>query len=229
MADLIYVADRARSPYGTKTLAEVREIAEDLAGWLIAHGATCLVVACNTASAAALESLRLLHPQTPVVGMEPAVKPAASLSRSGKVAVLATAATFQGRLFESVVERFADGVDLITRACPEWVEIVERGVVEGPEAESAVSLVVDPLVREGVDVIVLGCTHFSFLGGLIEAASGVDVVDPAPAVAVQTTKVAPDIGGEGRLTLVASGDTAEFGWLAGALAAMTEPVIPFGP
>ncbi|HJS71985.1 MAG TPA: glutamate racemase [Acidimicrobiia bacterium] len=226
-ADLAYVADRGRAPYGTKTLGEVEAISLDVAGWLIDHGADCLVVACNTASAAALESMRARHPGLPIVGMEPAVKPAALASRSKKVAVFATAATFQGRLFESVVTRFATGVEVITRACPEWVELVESGVTDGAVAETAVDTVMGPVVEQGADVIVLACTHFSFLKPTIEKVSGLEVVDPAPAVADQTARVAPTKDGAGRVVLAASGDPARFGTLAGALAGFSQSVIPF--
>jgi glutamate racemase len=225
--DLTYVADRGRAPYGTKTLEEVEAISLDVAEWLIERGADCLVVACNTASAAALESMRERNPSLPIVGMEPAVKPAALASRSKKVAVFATAATFQGRLFESVVDRFADGVDVITRACPEWVELVESGVIDGPVAETSVDRVIAPVVDQGADVIVLACTHFSFLKPVIERLSGLDVVDPAPAVAAQTARVAPNPDGAGHVVLAASGDPARFETLAGALAGFRQSVIPF--
>ncbi len=226
-ANLLYVADRARAPYGNRSLNEVESIAQDVAGWLLDNGATCLVVACNTASAAALDSLRSAHPDVPVVGMEPAVKPATSITRSQKVAVLATAATFQGRLFASVVTRFAAGIEVIARACPEWVDMVEEGSVAGPRAETAVAKVTEPLVAEGVDVIVLACTHFAFLGPTIQRLTGLEVIDPAPAVAAQTTRVAPDVFGEGRTSLAASGDREVFSRLARALASIDEPVIPF--
>lgn len=226
-ADLVYVADRARSPYGTRSLDEVETISAAVADWLIDRGATCLVVACNTASAAALDTLRALLPDLPIVGMEPAVKPAVLASRTGTVAVFATAATFQGRLFASVVDRFAAGVEVLTRACPEWVELVERGQVEGAEVETSISTAVDPVVDKGADVVVLACTHFSFLGPAISQISGLEVVDPASAVAAQVARVAPDVDGTGELTLAASGDTTEFAGLASALASMTGPVIPF--
>lgn len=228
-ADLFYVADRVRAPYGTRTLTEVEAISREVAGWLIDRGATCLVVACNTASAAALDSLRATHPGIPIVGMEPAVKPAAGLTRSRKVAVFATAATFQGRLFESVLTRFADGVEVLTRACPEWVQLVEEGIVSGGQADRVVRKVVEPVVGAGADVIVLACTHFSFLKPLIESVSGLEVIDPAVAVAAQTARVAPDTSGEGRLQLAASGDTTEFARLARSLAAIEAEVIPFAP
>lgn len=226
-ADLLYVADRGRAPYGTRTLDEVASIAHEVTDWLIGAGATCVVVACNTASAAALHSIRDSHRDLPVVGMEPAVKPAAQGTASGTVAVYATATTFQGELYESVVSRFAADVDVITRACPEWVDLVERGVVEGPEAESAVDDAVAEAIDGGADRIVLACTHFSFLAPLIERISGIEVIDPAPAVAAQTGRVAPDTRSTGETTLAASGDLAEFAALARKLADFDQPVIRF--
>jgi glutamate racemase len=228
-SDLLYVADRARSPYGTRSLHEVRDISHEVADWLVDEGASCLVVACNTASAAALETLRERHPGVPIVGMEPAVKPAAATTNTGTVAVFATAATFQGELFASVVERFAEGVVVLTRACPEWVELVERGVVGGPEARRAVSTAIAPALEAGADRIVLACTHFSFLRNTIEDVSRLDVIDPAPAVAAQVAKVAPEPGSRGLTTLAASGDTAEFAALAVSIAGIDADVIPFAP
>jgi glutamate racemase len=226
-ADLLYVADRARAPYGPKTLDEVERIALEVTGWLVDRGSTTVVVACNTASAAALESIRHRYPEIPIVGMEPAVKPAALASKSRKMAVLATAATFQGKLFESVVSRFADGVEVITRACPEWVELVENGEIAGRRAEAIVGAVVGPLESQGTDVLVLACTHFSFLRPVMESLASLEVIDPAPAVAAQTKRVAADVSGRGDLVLAASGDRADFTRLAGALASISASVIPF--
>lgn len=226
-ADLLYVADRGRGPYGPKTLEQVRAISHDVATWLVDHGADCLVVACNTASAAALESLREQFPDLPIVGMEPAVKPAAAGTSTGTVAVFATAATFQGELFNSVVRRFADGVVVLTRACPEWVELVERGVVTGPVAEETVRSALEPAIAAGADRIVLACTHFSFLRRTIETVSSLEVIDPAPAVAAQVARVAPTGTGSARTTLAASGDLDEFERLARSIAAIDAPVIPF--
>ncbi len=226
-ADLFFVADQARAPYGTKTLQEVETISVDMASRLIAQGANCLVVACNTASAAALETLRGHFPEVPIVGMEPAVKPAALASETGKVAVVATAVTFQGRLFETVVSRFAADVEVITAACPQWVELVESGVVSGERARSAVTEILDPMITAGADVVVLACTHFSFLEPIISSEYDVRVIDPAPAVAAQTGRVAPDVSGRGSLVLATTGDPTEFARLATALASIDEPVIRF--
>lgn len=225
-SDLIYAADSARAPFGPRQLRQVAAISHEIAEWLVGRGASCLVVACNTASAAALDSLRRAHPDISVVGMEPAVKPAAAGTNSGKVAVYATAATFQGRLYDSVMARFAGSIEVLARACPEWVDLVERGVVSGAEAEASVRGVVEPSVRAGADQIVLGCTHFSFLEPLISAIGGVPVIDPAPAVAAQVARVAPATAGTGSLTLATSGDMGRFAELAGALAGTSGQVIP---
>ncbi len=219
-ADLLYVADQGRAPYGSRTLDEVAAMSAQISGWLIDQGATTIVIACNTASAAALHSLRASHPGTPFVGMEPAVKPAALTTSSGVIGVLATAATFQGELFASVLERHAAGRTVLTRACPQWVEQVETGEVTGVEAMRRVESCVAPLLEGGADTLVLGCTHFSFLAPLIEEAAGpgVAIVDPAPAVARQVQRMANEDEGKGSLVLSTSGDPDLFAELAWGLA-----------
>ena len=215
-ADLVYVADRARAPYGPRSLSEVREISLDIAGWLVDRDATTLVVACNTASAAGLESIRREFSKISVVGMEPAVKPAASNSNTGIIGVFATAATFHGELFESVVSRHAARVRVLPVACPEWVEFVESGDVDSEAIEQSVVAAVRPVVDAGADTLVLGCTHFSFLKTMIRksAGPGVTVIDPAPAVAGQTARIGATGDDQGSLTLAASGDLREFEHLA---------------
>lgn len=226
-ADLLYVADRERSPYGVRQLKDVEAISHELADWLIDRGADCLVIACNTASAAALESIRNVHPDLVVVGMEPAVKPAAANTVSGRVAVFATRATFQGELFASVVSRFADGIEVFGQACPEWVEMVEAGNVVGEEVEESIERALRPALKAGVDTIVLACTHFSYLRPAIERVGGITVIDPAPAVATRVADVAPSGDGGGTTTLVATGDPAEFANLAFRVAGIAATVIPF--
>lgn len=222
-ADLLYVADQGRAPYGTRTLAEVEQISVEIGEWLVEQGATTLVVACNTASAAALETMRSRFDGLPIVGMEPAVKPAAARTRSGVIAVFATAATFQGRLFESVVSRHGEGVRVVARACPQWVELVESGLVAGDEVEDAVAAPLGEALDEGADVAVLGCTHFSFLGPLLLdlGGEGLTVIDPAPAVAAQTARVAREPHGEGTLRLATSGDPARLLSLAAGVAGVS--------
>lgn len=225
-ADLLYLADQARAPYGHRSLDEVRGYAVEIAGRLIDEGADVVVVACNTASAAALQRLRQIHPGVPFVGMEPAVKPAAAASRNGTIGVLATAATFQGELFASVVDRHARGVRVVAEPCTGWVEMVEAGIVDGPEAEAAVRSHLEPVLDEGADTLVLGCTHFPFLLDQIQAVAGPDVVivDPSEAVARRVAEVAGDrAAGSGALRLATTGDPHRFGRRAAALAGLPVP------
>jgi glutamate racemase len=213
-ADLTYLADRAHSPYGQRSLEEVRELAESCTRHLLGRGADLIVVACNTASAAALHHLRAIHPDVRFVGMEPAVKPAVSLTRSKVIGVLATPATFQGELFASVVGRFAEGVTVITQPCPGWAELVEAGVVAGPEAEAAIARHLDPVLAAGADTLVLGCTHYPFLRHLIASRAGAQVVivDPSPAVARQVAGLSAELlepKGNGSVRLLTTGDAAD--------------------
>jgi len=229
-ADLVYLADQARAPYGTRSLEEVAAIAEEVADWLLVRGASTVVVACNTASAAALNRLREMHPSIPFVGMEPAVKPAAIATKSGVIGVLATEATFQGELYSSVVSRHAPDVQVINAACPTWVRLVEAGQISGREVEEHVARCLAPLVEGGADVLVLGCTHFPFLRPVIEQLVGaeVTVVDPAPAVALQVARVHHDPEpGAGDLILVTTGLPHHLASLARDLAGIepTRPVL----
>lgn len=209
-ADLTYVADRSRSPYGTRSLAEVRAISLEVSSFLVEEGATTLVVACNTASAAALYEIRATNPTIEVVGMEPAVKPATELTTARTVGVFATEATFQGELFNSVVSRFATDTQVLTRACPDWVTLVESGQINGSMVEQSIKEAVMPMIDAGVDVLVLGCTHFSFLGPLIKRVSGLPVIDPAPAVARRVHSVTGYSPGTSSTLLRASGDLDQF-------------------
>ena len=188
-----------------------------------------VTIACNTASAAALHRLRDDHPGVPFVGMEPAVKPAAIASARGVIGVLATAATFQGELFASVVQRHSLGATVLTQACPAWVEMVEAEQVEGAAARDSVARCLSPLLDGGADTLVLGCTHFPFLIRLIEEVAGPDVriVDPAPAVARQVARVAPNPEGSGHLLLATSGDPARFEGVARRMAGLEadQPVL----
>jgi len=228
-ADLIYLADQARAPYGVKSLEEVATMAGQVSRWLLDQGASTITIACNTASAAALHELRRAHDEIPFVGMEPAVKPAALTTSSGVIGVLATAATFQGELFASVVQRHAEGMTVLTRACPTWVELVETGIIGGSEAHRQVERCLSPLLEAGVDTLVLGCTHFPFLTPVIQTVSGpaTTIVDPGPAVARQVRRIAPTPQGSGRLLLATSGDPVRFEHLARELAGIEtdQPVL----
>jgi glutamate racemase len=227
-ADLRYVADQAHAPYGERTLDEVRERAVAVSGHLIDRGAAVVVVACNSASAAALRHLRAVYPATPFVGMEPAVKPAALSSRRSVVGVLATEATFQGELFSSVVDRHARDVAVIARACPGLARAVEDLDLTDPELHRLLASYVEPVVARGADVLVLGCTHYSFLARQVAAIAGdgVQVIDPGPAVARRVAAVAADSGGasgSGGLDLATTGDPGAFSSQVERLLGWTEP------
>jgi glutamate racemase len=190
-AHLLYVADQARVPYGSRTLDEVRSYSEDITRYLLLNGAQLIVVACNTASAAALHALRRTFPTTPFVGMEPAVKPAAEYTRTGVVGVLATPATFQGALYSSVVERFAGGVKIVQDTCPGLVKQIEAGELDSSQTRLILEEALNPMLAQGIDTVVLGCTHYPFVIPIIEEIAGptVRVIDPAPAVARQVRRV----------------------------------------
>ena len=188
---LIYFADQGHVPYGPRPLEEVRAFSEEITRFLLEEGAKLVVVACNTASAAALHSLRGKFPDVPFVGMEPAVKPAAEQTKSGVVGVLATPATFQGALYASVVERFAQGVTVLQDTCPGLVGQIERGALEAEETRAILEKALHPMLERGIDTVVLGCTHYPFVIPLIRRIVGdtVRVIDPAPAVARQVKRV----------------------------------------
>ncbi len=197
--DLVYVADHAGAPYGPRSLDEVQRRSEYVTRWLLAQGCSIVTIACNTASAAALHGLRRRHPGVGFVGMEPALKPAAVLTTSGRVGIVATAATFQGELFATAVDRFASGVELITAACPSWVALVEAGTLAGPQVRREVEACLQPLRVAEVDVLVLACTHYPMLAPVIAEVMGpgVRIIDPAPAVARQAARLAAALGAEG--------------------------------
>lgn len=191
---MVYLADQAHVPYGSRTLEEVQAFSFEITRWLLMQHCGEIIVACNTASAAALHELRKAHPHIPFVGMEPAVKPAAEQTHTGVVGVIATPATFQGALYASVVERFASGVTVLEDTCPGLVEQIESGNLEGAETRRILEKALLPMLEKGIDTIVMGCTHFPFVIPLIQKITGpnVRVIDPAPAVARQAARVLPE-------------------------------------
>jgi len=226
--NLIYLADQANVPYGERSLEEVRALAEKATAFLMEQGVKLIVVACNTASAAALKFLRNNYPDFPFVGMEPAVKPAAEQTLSGKVGVLATPSTFQGELYASVVERFASDVRVFQATCPGLVSQIEKGNLDSDETKRILEEAIEPMLQEGVDTLVMGCTHFPFVIPLIRQIAGenVRVIDPAPAVARQVKRVL-----ESRELLSSDLQTGEFQFFtsgeASALAALLPKLVDF--
>ena len=182
--DLIYVADSGHAPYGDREtdFIETRSVA--IVDFLVGRGAKAIVIACNTATAAAVATLRARY-AVPIIAMEPAVKPAAASTKSGVIGVLATRGTVESASFAQLIERFGSGVKVLAQACPGLVERVEAGDLSGTESRALVERYVRPLVEQGADTLVLGCTHYPFLAPLIAEVAGpkVAIVDPAAAVA----------------------------------------------
>ena len=182
----LYVADSGHVPYGPKSPEYIQARCDSIAHFLIGHGVKALVVACNTATAAAAELMRQKW-SVPVIGMEPAVKPAAAATKSRVVGVLATSGMLASARFAALLDRFADGVQVVTQPAPELVLLVEAGDVDGEHARSMCEAALRPLLDAGADVIVHGCTHFPFLKSVIADIAGPDVIqiDTGAAVARQ--------------------------------------------
>jgi glutamate racemase len=188
--NLLYLADQAHVPYGSRSLEDVRQLSFNIVRFLLDQGAKLISVACNTASAASLHPLREAFPEVPFVGMEPAVKPAAKNTQTKTVGVLATPTTFQGALYASVVERFADGVKILQETLPGLVEQIEKGEIDTAATRTILEKGVTPLLEEGADTVVLACTHFPFVIPLLQELVGdIQVIDPSPAIARQVERL----------------------------------------
>ena len=181
---LFYVADSGHAPYGDRPPEFIQERSIAVTRSLIGLGAKAVVVACNTATGAAVDVLRRTF-SLPIVAIEPAVKPAAAATRSGVVGVMATSVTLASTNLLRLVGQYPSPGGTVMQACPGLVEQVERGELDTPATRALVEQYVRPLVTAGADTIVLGCTHYAFLEPAIRAAAGPDVavIDPAPAVA----------------------------------------------
>lgn len=184
---LLYVADSAHIPYGDKPMAQVRARAFALTEQLLALGAKALVVACNTATAAAIHELRACWPHLPIIGMEPGLKPALTAPQAGRVGVLATTGTLRSEKFRHLMERYGGQAEVLLQPCPGLVELVELGELEGSASEALLREYLTPLLEAGVTTLVLGCTHYPFLLPVIQriAGSHLWVIDTGEAVARQ--------------------------------------------
>lgn len=210
---VIYIADSRHMPYGNKPRSFVEERSIRLTQFLVAQQAKAIVVACNTATAAAIATLRAMFP-LPFIGVEPGVKPALSLSKSGIVGVLATEETLKSQKFESLINRFRDEYRFVTQACPGLVQQVEQLDLTGPFTRQLVHRYVSALLEKGADAIVLGCTHYPLVSSLIEAFAGPDVpvVDTGAAVAKEVDRrlreksLSSDGGSSGGERFYTSGD-----------------------
>lgn len=214
--NIIYLGDQGHVPYGPRPMEQIQSFSEGITRYLLGRESKIVVVACNTASAAALNILRQNFPDVQFVGMEPAVKPAAEKTLTGKVGVLATPATFQGALYASVVERFANGVELYQDTCNGLVQQIENGNLSGDETRRILENALHPMLEKNIDTIVLGCTHYLFVIPLIKEIVGenVRVIDPAPAVARQVKRLLEARGAEnkheGGVRFVTSGEADKF-------------------
>lgn len=183
---LIYLADGKHCPYGSRPAEEIIRLADEAVAQLVARGCKLVVVACNTATAAAIDFLRAKYAPLPIVGMEPAIKPACLHTKSGVVGVLATERSLDGELFRRTAARYGQDIEVIAVPGNGFVELVEGGREQSDEAVACVARAIAPMLARGADQIVLGCTHYPFLREALErAAEGhrVTFVDPSPAVA----------------------------------------------
>lgn len=234
-ADLTYLADTAHVPYGDKHDEFIRGRVLAIGRHLVGAGCTLLVVACNTATAHAVEDLRNEFPGIPIVGIEPGVKPAAQTTRSRRIAVLATEATARSDRLTRLIRSHAGHVDVDVVACPGWATRVETLHIDGPEFAAEVEAKVRPLLEAGVDRIVLGCTHYAFLKPLIEPLTSgrAELIDVADAVARQVLRLGGERLDAARLRLLATARPERLhaalpalglGWLADRTHRAAEPV-----
>ena len=218
----IYFSDNANCPYGEKPKEFIIKRAKEITDFLLSEGAEIIVVACNTATAIAVKTLREDYPHIRFIGMEPAIKPATKMTVTGVVGVLATAGTLKSEKYLNHKQKYVDQVRFAEHVGEGFVQLVESGTVTGPEAEEVVTLSLKPLLDAGADVIVLGCTHYPFLLDTIrKVASGlypeqqIEIIDPAPAIARHLKEVMQEEGllpresdAPGTTVLHSSGDPA---------------------
>jgi glutamate racemase len=223
--DVIYYADSAYCPYGTRSADEITARCLAIAGELVELGAKALTLACNTACAVALPEVRARF-DVPVVGLEPAVKPATRLTRTQQVAVLATPVTAASQRLANLIRDYAIDVEVTTVPAPGLVELVEAGETDGPGVEEALRPLLEPLLARETDVVVLGCTHYPFLRAEIQRLVGpeVRIVDSGEAIARRLRSVLEERGlrrdsaaHDGVISVLTSGDAAHVGALSGRL------------
>ena len=197
----IYYSDNANCPYGEKPQEFIIKRAKEITEFLLSEGAEIIVVACNTATAIAVKTLREDYPAIRFIGMEPAIKPAAKMTRSGVVGVLATAGTLKSEKYLNHKQKYVDMVTFSEHVGEGFVQLVESGTVTGPEAEVTVANSVTPILNAGADVIVLGCTHYPFLLDTIHKVASdlypdrqIEIIDPAPAIARHLKEVMQEEG-----------------------------------
>ena len=188
----VYVADSGRAPYGHRLKEEISRYSNEISRYLIEDcGCKAIVIACNTATAAAAKTLRATYPDIPFVGMEPAVKPAAKATTSGKVGVMATAGTIGSEKYAELLGQFGRDIEVIENPCEGLVALIESGDFSSARLSAKLTSIIQPMLVQGVDTLVLGCTHFPLVADAIAQTAGTSValIDPAPAVARQLMRV----------------------------------------
>ncbi len=225
--DLLYLADTAHCPYGNKPVPEIRARSLTVTAFLVQFGVKAVVVACNSASVAGLDQVREAYPQIPIVGVEPALKPAHDLTRNGKIGVLATSLTLNGARFSVLVERFGADVEVYTQPAPGLVELVENGELDTPKTERLLDQYLGPLLEKQIDTLVLGCTHYPFLIPTIKKICGpnVTILDTGLAVAKQTLRVLE----QNRILNPRTGGGKEVFYTSGDPEAVKEVVVKLWP
>ena len=222
----IYLGDTAHCPYGVRSDEEITELTLAACRFLLARRVKLIVIACNTASQAALSTLRATFPDLTFIGVVPAVKPAARLTRKGRIGIAATNQAAKAAYLRQLIDEFAGGIEAFAVGCPDLVTLVERGQFDGPEVEETVRRALQPVLAEDIDVLVLGCTHFPALQTVIERVAGpkVQVIDSGQAIARRTRSVlenaellasgSDDEPENERLEVWSSSDPAAFGPVA---------------
>lgn len=205
--DLHYIGDSAWCPYGVRSSEEICGRVGKIVDYLLTQEVSLIVLACNSATIHAVEWLRNIY-TVPFVGMEPGVKPASAATKSGVIGVLATEASIAGEKFHRLVDSTAHGVTVITQPCPKFVEMVERGILEGPAVDDAIHEYTDQIVDKGADVVVLGCTHYPFLRESIRRIlpDSVTIIDTGEAVARRVASLLEEATGSGETVIETTGD-----------------------
>lgn len=232
LESIVYVADSANAPYGTKSKAFITGRSRKIARFLIEQHCKLIVVACNTATGAAISALRREF-NVPFVGVEPAVKPAAMASKTGHVGILATARTFRGEHFQRSIGLYGSSVELHVQIGTGLVERVEQGLIQTHETRKLLEDYLLPMVEDGIDQLVLGCTHYPFLISVIQEIlpAGITIIDPSPAVARQTRKVLEQNSGlcgssnVPRYQFCTTGDPAGLLAVSGSLTGLINPEV----
>lgn len=222
----IYLGDTAHCPYGVRSDTEITQLTLASCRFLIAHGVKIIIIACNTASQAALTTLRATIAEVPFIGVVPAVKPAARLTKRGRIGIIATNQAAKALYLRQLIDEFAGGIEAFAAGCPDLVTLVEQGQLEGPTVEATVRQALQPVLAEDIDVLVLGCTHFPALRSVIERVAGpkVQIIDSGQAIARRTRAVLQAEGllapstlqhrGGGKLEIWCTGDPKAFGSVA---------------